>query len=236
MYKSVLEIDIGRCINTLIKKWTYIVIITVLFFVAGCGFTLDKGADMYTATATVYAASDGNYSDASHTVTVMNAYLNVASSYKVCQRAALIMGQSDIDPFYIQKSISVSSSANKNSNTSSNFLVSSATIISFAATTVDPDLSIKMADAMAQSYAIEMTEILDNNSVKLLDSAYNSRRSYNANLIAWLIRIAFAVAGFAIACGFIVLLEIFDTRVRTVRDATIRSNLPVLGIIPDYKE
>ncbi len=235
MYKNILEIDVGRCINALLRKWKFIVLMGVLLLVVGCGLTLDKGVDKYTATATVYAASDGSYSEATAAVTAMNAYLNVANSYKVCQRAALIMGRSDIDPSYIQGSISVSSSANKNSASSGNFLISSATIISFNATTVDPELSIEMADAMAQSYAIEMTEILHSNSVKVLDNAYESWLSYNADTRAWLIRLIFMAAGVFVACGFIVLVEIFDTKARTVRDATLGNNLPVIGIIPDYK-
>ena len=234
-YKNLIEIDVGRCFNTLILKWKYVAIISALFFIAGCGLTLDKGADEYTATATVYAAADGSYSDATTAVTAMNAYLNVAVSYKVCQRAALIMGRNDIDPSYIQRSISVSSSANKNSSSANSFIISSATIITFAATTTDTNLYMSLADAMAQSYSIEMKEILNKNSVKMLDNAHNAKVSYYAVKQAWLIRIAAAFIGCILACGFIIAFEIFDSKVRTVRDASVRNTIPVLGIIPDYK-
>ena len=235
MYKNALEIDVGRCVNTLIRKWKFIVVITVLFFVAGFGYTIDNGVDYYTASATVYAAADGSYSDATTAVTAMNAYLSVAVSYKVCQRAALIMGRDDIDPSYIQGSVSVSSSA-RNSSTTSSFIISSATIISFSATTTDPQLSMAMADAMAQSYSIEMAEILNKNSVKVLDNAHYARLSYNAVKRAWMVRAIAVAVGFVLACVFIVAFEIFDPKVRTVRDASIRDNIPVLGIIPDYKD
>jgi capsular polysaccharide biosynthesis protein len=235
-YKNILEIDVGRCINTLLLKWKYICIITLLFFLAGLGLTLDKGVDQYTATATAYAAAEGSYSDSSTAVTAMNAYLNVAISYKVCQRAALIIGRSEISPYYIQNAMRISSSANRTSSSSSSYILSSATILSFAATTPDPELSKAMADAMAQSYAIEMAGILDNNSVKVLDNAYYASKSYDAVRSAWKLRIIAAAVGFLSACGFIIAFEIFDTKVRTVREASVRNNIPVLGIIPDFND
>ncbi|MBQ9588761.1 MAG: hypothetical protein IJR29_01105 [Butyrivibrio sp.] len=234
MFKNELEIDVFRCFRALLKKAKFILLITLLFFVGGIALTLNVGKDIYSAVATVYAAADGSYSDSSNAVTVMNAYLNVASSYKVCQRAALLMGRSDIDAADIQKAIGVSSSA-KNS-TSTNFMASSATIISFYASSEDSDLAMEIADAMAESYTIEMANILDNNSVKVLDSAYESYISYNAHIEAWKDRIKFAALGFVLACFVVVICEILDWKVRTIREATVRGQIPVIGIIPDYKE
>ncbi|SDI87286.1 Capsular polysaccharide biosynthesis protein [Pseudobutyrivibrio sp. 49] len=237
MFKNELEIDVGRCLSALIKRRKFIALISILFFVVGLGMTLDVGEDEYTAVATVYAAADGSYSDATNAVTAMNAYLNVANSYKVCQRAALIIGRSDISASDVQGALSVSSSANKGSNNSiSNFMTSSATIISFSVTTKDPALSMEMADAMAQSYAIEMQEILNTDSVKTLDNAYTYQKSKNAAVDAWKDRIIYLFGGFAISCVLVVLCEIFDRKVRTIREASIRESIPVIGIIPDYKE
>ncbi|QFJ53918.1 Wzz/FepE/Etk N-terminal domain-containing protein [Pseudobutyrivibrio xylanivorans] len=237
MYKNELEIDVGRCLSALLKKKKFIGIITVLMFIVGVGLTLNVGEDMYSATATVYAAADGSINDTTAAVTAMNAYLNVANSYKVCQRAALIIGRSDVTAADVQGSVSVSSSANKSSSsTISNFMNSSATIISFTTYTADPALSMEMADAMAQSYAIEMADILKTDAVKTLDTAYSYRLAKNAKIQAWKKRVEFLAGGFVLACLVVVLCEIFDRKVRTVREASIREELPVIGIIPDYKE
>lgn len=236
MFKNELEIDVGRCIKALILKKKFIALITVLSFIIGLGVTLNVGEDKYTATATVYAAADGSYVDATNAVTAMNAYLNVANSYKVSQRAALIIGRSDVSATDVQESVYVSSSANKGTSSSiSNFMTSSATIISFSATTADPALSMEMADAMAQSYAIEMSEILNSDSVKTLDNAYTYNKSLDASKSAWMKRIMLTAVGFIMACFIVMICEIFDRKVRTIREATIRENLPVIGIIPDYK-
>lgn len=238
MYKNEIEIDVLRCLRAIAKKYKFIILIMVLFFIIGCGRTISVGEDRYSAVATVYAASDKSYNDASNAVTAMNAYLDVAKSYKVSQRAALIMGRSDIDASDIQNAISVNSALKDDGSSSTiyNFMTSSATIISFVATTNDPDLSMAMADAAAQSYSIEMADILGNDSVKLLDGASSARVSYNANREAWKTRIKYALIGFLLACVVVALGEIFDRKVRTVRDATIKNELPIIGIIPDFKE
>lgn len=236
MFKNELEIDVGRCLGALLKRRKFVALITILFFILGLGLTLNIGEDQYSAYATVYASADGSYADATNAVTAMNAYLNVASSYKVSQRAALIMGRSDVTAEDVQSAVRVSSSANKTSGSSvSSFMNSSATIISFDATTSDPALSMEMADAMAQSYAIEMSEILNNDSVKTLDSAHAYSKTTNAVLSAWKTRGIFTAAGLVLACLIVMLCEIFDRKVRTIREASIRENLPVIGIIPDYK-
>lgn len=235
MYKNELEIDVFRCFRALCENAKYIVIVTILFFLVGIGLTLDAGDDTYSAKATVYASGVNSYSDATAAVTAMNAYIDVAKSYKVSQRAALLLGRGDIEVEDIQNSIYVTSSEDRQGGASlakSN----SATIISFTATTLDPDLSMAMADAMAQAYTIEMSNILQTDSVKVLDNAYSYYMSYNASKNAWKTRIKITLMGFAFACAAIVIFEVINKKVRTIREATIANKLPVIGVIPDYKK
>ena len=236
MYKNELEIDVFRCLRALLKNWMFIAFISVLFLLAGIGLTLNKDDDRYSATATVYASAENSYSEAANAVTAMNAYMDVAKSYKVCQRASLILGRSDVDVADVQGSVYVSSSAESGSSLTSLAKANSATVISFTATTIDPDLSMEMADAMAQAYTIEMNNILHLDLVKILDNAYNANKTHSALKATWKKRINIMIVGFALACVAVVLFEILDNKVRTVREATIRDNLPILGIIPDYKE
>ena len=237
MFKNEIEIDVFRCINALFKKKKIIACITALFLVIGVALTVNPGEDKYTASSTVYAAADGSYADASNAVTAMNAYLDVAKSYKVSQRAALIIGRSDVSATDVQEATYVNSSATTNKTSSiSSFMNSSATIITFTATSTEPALAMEMADAMAQSYAIEMNSILNSDSVKTLDNAYKYVKSTNATIEAWKDRAKVTAVGFVLACLLVVICEIFDRKVRTIREASIRESIPVIGIIPDYKE
>jgi capsular polysaccharide biosynthesis protein len=209
----------------------------MLFFVIGFGLTLDVGEDKYTSKATVYAASSGSIYDTTAAVNAMNAYLDVAKSYKVSQRAALIIGRGDVDATVIRDALSVEAS-DKTIGTSATAKASSSSdaIISFLATTTDPELSRLIADAAAESYVIEMANILKNDAVKNLDSASLGQLSIDAKSVAWQRRVGFLFMGIILACMFVVLIEIIDNKVRTIRDATIRNQLPIIGIIPDYKE
>ena len=238
MYKREFEIDVMWCIRALFKRKFFIIVITLLSLIAGVGMNIDVGEDQYTSVATVYAASDNSYSDATTAVTAMNAYLDVATSMKVSERAALIIGRSDIDATDIKNSLYVNSSAKTKSTTSAvtNFLTSSATIISFYVTTSDPELSREIADAAAESYVIEMANILKTDSVKSLDRADQGTLSHNAKRQALKNMLKVMIAGFVLACLFVVVCEIFDTRVRSIREATIRNQLPIIGVIPDFKE
>lgn len=237
MYKKELEIDVMRCFKALIKRKMFIAIITILFLIVGIGLTLDVGEDKYTSVATVYAAADNSYSDATAAVTAMNAYLDVATSYKVSERAALIIGRNDIGASDIQSALYVGSSSKaKGVSSTTNFLTSSATIISFYVTTNDPELSRVIADAAAESYVIEMANILKTDAVKSLDSAKQGTLSYDADVQAIKKRLQIMAIGFVLACLLVVIFEIFDTKVRTIRDATIEEQLPIIGIIPDFKE
>lgn len=238
MYKNVLEIDVFRCVFALIKKYRLILVIAFLFFAIGAGMSLGSSEDLYSATATVYASADSSYTDAANAVTAMNAYMDIAKSYRVCQRAALIMGRGDIDASDIQESVYINTSAktSPSSSTITNFMNSSATIISFIATSKDADVCMEMADAMAQSYTREMADILHTDSVKILDTAYSSYKSYDYKIEIVKNGIKAMLIGFAFACIVIVACEIFDPKVRTIREATIRDSIPVIGVIPDYKE
>lgn len=235
MYKNEMEIDVIRCLKALIKSWKFIAIMTVIFLIVGFGLTLDKGIDTYGAKATVYAAADNSYTEAANAVTAMNAYLDVAKSYKVCQRASLLLGRSEIEASDVQRSIYISSTA-QGSGSSAAAKANSATIISFTATTADENLSMEMADAMAQAYTIEMNSILHSDSIKVLDNAYTSYKAYDSFKDVMKKRLKIMALGFAIACLIVIAFEILDRKVRTVREATIGGNLPVIGIIPEYKE
>ena len=81
-----------------------------------------------------------------------------------------------------------------------------------------------------------MESILSTDAVKTLDSAVTYNKTRDARLEAWKNRLSAAAIGIILACLVVVACEIFDSKVRTVREATIRDNIPVIGIIPDYKE
>ena len=57
----------------------------------------------------------------------------------------------------------------------------------------------------------------------------------NNDIVDYLLSSLSIMTGFFLAL-VVVVYEIFDRKVRTIREASIREQLPVIGIIPDFKE
>lgn len=235
-FKNVLEIDVGRCLRALVKKWSVIVGITVLFALIGIGLTLQEDPDQYSSFATVYSVSEGSFQASMTGTSAMNAYLDICSSYKVCDRAALMMGNPDIDGEEVMNSVYVNLVDSSSNGATSMLSSTNAAIIRITATTTSPQLSQEMAKAVADAFVLEMQSIVGSDIVKLLDSPYDSQLTFSGSNHNWKLRIMAMLAGFVLSCLMVVFFEVFDSKVRTIREGSIRNELPVIGVIPELKK
>lgn len=237
-FRNEIEIDVGRCIRAIGQKKFLILTITVLFAIIGFAVTLEERPDEYSATATVYSVSSGSYSESKTGISAMNDYVDVATSHKVCQRAAYMLGRKGIDAEQVMKSIEVVESEKSSGSSSSSAaaaLKNDSAIIIITAKTNDADVSMEMADAVAEAFVLEMEDIIGTDSVQILDEAYDYKVASYGNIERWKIRIMAMAFGFVMTCCMIIFFEIFDVYTRTVREASIRGQLPVIGVIPEYK-
>lgn len=231
-YENEMEIDVGRCLRAIGRKWWFVALFTVLCGVIGVALTLEKEADTYGATSSVYSVSAGSYKDSQTGISAMNDYADIATSMKVCERAALLMGNENITGKHIMNATFVKTTEN---SSSTNGQVDSA-ILKITSYWTDPVVAMEMSQAVAEAFIVEMQNILGTDDVQLLDKPYNYFISYNATQHQWKIRMIALLAGAAIAIAIIVLTEIFDTKARTIRECSLREELPVIGVIPDYKD
>lgn len=231
-YENELEIDLGRCFHALLKKWHFMLIMAIIFCVAGVVLTLEPKDDMFTATSTVYSMSTESYSYTQQGVSAMNDYVDIASSMKVCERAALLMGNGKISGEDVMDATTVSTGKKSTSSTT----VVDSTIISITSEINDPVMAMEMAKAVAEAFVMEMENILGNDSVRILDEPYAYKQTYNGVQMQWLIRIALFMIGAVIAAGIIVVMEVFDNKTSTIRECTMREQLPVIGVIPRFKD
>lgn len=233
-YKKEIEIDVGRCFRALWKKKLFILTLTILFTVVGFAITLEERQNLYSSTATVYSVSSGSYTESKTGISAMNDYIEVATSHKVCQRAAYMLGHKGIDADTVMKSISVRESESS-SGSSSQYMQNDSAIIIISAKTNDANISMEMADAVAEAFVMEMENILGMDSVQILDEAYDYEVASNGSHERWKIRIVFTALGLILSCCVIVFFEIFDVYIRTIREGSIRGELPVIGVIPEIK-
>ena len=226
------EIDVGRCLRTLGRKWNFLIIMAVLFGIVGFILTLDKGEDRFTATSTVYAMSGDSYNDAKLGVTAMNEYSDIVTSMKVCERAALLMGNPNVNGETIMRATSVDAGE----KTSNSVMVQTSTILKITCEYSDPVVAMEMAQAVSDAFTIEMENILGSDAVKPLDKPFNYKVSFDATQNQWKIRMMMFIFGAVVAAVIVVLGEIFNSNTCTIRECTLHDELPIIGVIPDYKD
>ena len=208
-----------------------IALMAVLFGVVGVALTLEKEMDEYGASSSVYSVSAGSYKDSQTGTSAMNDYADIATSMKVCERAALLMGNADITGKQIMNATKVTMSG----GSSSSYSQSDSVLMKITSYATNPVVAMEMSQAVAEAFIMEMENILGTDDVQLLDKPYNYFVYYNATQHQWKTRIVAVAAGVVLSMVIIVLSVIFDNKTRTIRECSLRDELPVIGVIPNNK-
>lgn len=232
-YENEMEIDLGRCFRALAKKWWFMAAMAVLFGVAGLALTLEKEDDLYSATSSVYVMSSESYSQTQVGITAMNAYADIATSMKVCERAALLMGAENVTGEKIMEATTVS---NGEDTAASAYMQKNSTVMTVTCQSNNPVEAMEMAQAVAEAFVMEMENITGTDAVRMLDKPHAYKMTFDATQRQWLIRIVAFLFGGVFAALIIVFAELFDSKARTIRECTMRDELPVIGVIPVTKE
>lgn len=232
-YENEMEIDVGRCFRALLKKWWFMASMAVLFGIVGLALTLDKKDDIYEAKSTVYGMSTESYSYAQVGVSAMNDYVDIATSMKVCERAVLLMGSANVTGEDVQKATKVS--LGEKAVTSAYVNIDSA-IMTITCESSNPVEAMEMAQAVAEAFVMEMENILGTDAIRMLDKPYTYKLAFDATQYQWIFRLILFVFGGVFAAIIIVFTEIFDTKARTIKECSLREELPIIGVIPMSKE
>ena len=232
-YENEMEIDLGRCFRALVKKWWFMAVMAVLFGIAGLALTLEKEEDIYSATSSVYVMSAESYSQTQVGITAMNAYADIATSMKVCERAALLMGAENVTGEKIMAATTVS--AGEESATSV-YVQKNSTVMTVTCESNNPVEAMEMAQAVAEAFVMEMENVTGTDAVRMLDKPHAYKMTFDATQHQWMIRIVAFLFGAVFAAAIIVFTEVFDAKARTIRECTMKDELPVIGVIPVTKE
>lgn len=199
-------------------------VISGLFMIIGILWaSMQPVTNGYYASATIYSAIYGSYQES---VTVSNAideYSGVLNSMKVCQRAEALIGDSSIKAEDIQQMIS-----SRLNNTS--------TIMTVGAYSNNPAVSMKVANAVAEAFVIEIQGITGSDAIQILDEAQKVVVAENGYARFVKKVIAMTLIGFVIGCLCFVCLEVFSTRLKTIEQCSGSMGDELLGVIPMIKE
>jgi capsular polysaccharide biosynthesis protein len=214
-----LEIDIGQCIKAIGKNIWLVILTTLVIGLIGIAVTLQPTVIEYSAVSTIYSAAAGSYTDSQQGAAAMQDYIDIASSLKVCESAAAILGNPDITGEYIMESITTS-------------ITEDSYIMSIEAVSTDPQLAMQISTALANAFVVEMQTITGGDKVQILDEAYDYDVAYDSGVLFNRIRLGAAAGGFLLSCLVISLLTIFNPRAITLSECSLGDQLEIIGVIP----
>lgn len=199
------------------------IIAAIVCLLLGFLVTINKQAvDSYRAVATVYSAVFGSYEESVDAAAAMLSYSGVVSSTKVCDRAASIVGNADIDAKEIQSMISVYTS-------------SSSVVMSIYAYSYDPKLAQAVANAVAEAFVIEIRTITGSDAIQLLDKADTATLASDGSRSILIMRALAGLAGFAVVVLFVFVKALFSNRLRSLRQIELLEE-PIVAIIPKMEK
>ena len=202
------------------KNKFQIAVITLLFLLIGILYaSWENMTNMYYAKATVYTVYGTTTQETSYASAALSGYSDVIKSKKVCQRAESIIGEADITADYIRNVIATS--YNKSS-----------TVMTITAYSEQPLVALKIANAVAESFVIEIQSITGNDMIQMLDEADDVRLASNGLMGMLKTILLSGIVGFAISIIITVAGVIFSNKIKSVEQCLDENEDEILGIIP----
>lgn len=196
----------------------------LLCFIIGIILTLGGSVEnVFHASASVYAAQLSNHTENYNITIAMADYTDLAKSTRVCERAAQMIPSYGLSAKDVQRLINVSTSG-------------TGLTMNFSASSSNAALAVDLANAVAESFVIEMRSATGTNIVQMLDSADSSYKTSDGFRSLWKIRILFFLAGVAAASVVIFVKELFSDRVRLIEQCVLEDEDMILGILPEIRE
>lgn len=222
-----IELDLRALFSAMMKKAWLIVICAFLLGALTLGYTAlfvtpqyQAGVIMYVNNSTTTNESN-NYISAADLATAQRlvlTYVNIIKSDTVLSKVAKEAGL-NLSPATIRSMMTSDS-------------IQETELFQVVITSPDPDLSARIANAIAEVAPDAISEILDGSSAKIVDYAKvpngRSSPSFTKNTILG------ALAGALLAVGLIVIQMLMDVRIKSEDDLAKISQVPVLGSIPDF--
>lgn len=216
--------DIKISLLAIWKNIAKCVISAIAFFVIGLLITFSGNIENYYSSSTsLYCVVNGNYAVTASAAEAVVSYASVIRSQKVAERAVSYLGNTDLTYKDIQNMISYTTS-------------DSGMNIKIVATSSDPEIVIKVANAVADAFAEEMRTITGVDAVHVLNEATDASLSQNGLVSLWISRMTFFVIGFVLMMVIIFVKELFSDKIRSVEQCRLTDDDIVLGVIPNIEE
>ncbi len=212
------------------KLKSAVIIITLMGLLASFIFLGFIGVrDEYEATATIFSAAYGSLSESSTGVTVMNTYSSLLNSTRVCEKAAAELNNSAYPADVLKEMVEEEEIYIDGANTNSRYYGYTIDLVVVAE---DPYDSIRIANAMADAFVLEINDIVGGGTLQIMEEARKVEESKNISVI--IVALIFSGIAFVFSSLIIFAKEFFTEKVYTIPQCEQNGDL-ILGLIPDAK-
>ncbi len=219
------ELDLRELWHMVAIRWQFIVVIPLVAMLISAVVSIFFITPQYQSSATLLVLKQQpeqslQYSDLQISRQLVQTYREIARSRRVLDS---VIDNLKLDYSYgqLREKVEVTS-------------VRDTEVIHITVTDPNPRLARRIANQVADSFKAQTEEIMQLESVTILDYAVIPSRPVSPRIP---LNIAIAlVVGLMVAAGLVFLLEYLDNTVKTPEDVQEYLGLPVLGIIPYVEE
>jgi capsular polysaccharide biosynthesis protein len=221
-----MEIDLLRLIKSLLKRWWFIGLLTLVFTVTVFVYTDRYITPLYTAYTTVYIQNTADYQGYISSGDLLSSQ-QLANTFRVLLRSnkvmELVAEQVDLgySPAYLSSMVSAVS-------------VNNTEVMRVSVTNENAQHAQAIANAVGEVASREITSFFNAGKVVVVDTAalpaVPSYPDTRTNTMTG------ALLGFLLACAIIILKELLDTRIKTESDLRRFTQLPLIGVIPNHSK
>lgn len=220
------ELDLKELVSMFLEKKLLIVLVVIIFALMGAIYTLKFITPIYQSSTTLILAqtnlTDSNGETNSITASDISLNANLVDNYKEIAKSRIVARQViqnlglDVSVEQIQVSTTVTTSSDNE-------------VLRITISNTDPELACKIANELAIVFTERATEIYKVNNVNVLDEAVVSLSPANVNLFKNVV--IFSFVGGILVAGYILLINMLDTTIKTDTDIERTVHLPVLASI-----
>lgn len=221
------EIDLMELINIFWNKKVLIILVTIIFIIAGVIYTLAFTTPMYSSSTTLVLAMSSE-SDDSNSITTTDITLNsnLVSTYSQIIESNEVLREVisnlkiDENEENLRKNIDVSS-------------VEDTEVIEITVSHESAVYAARIANEIASVFSDKVQEIYNINNVYVLDEAEIENEPSNINHIRDVL--IFAIAGILLSMVYVFIASLLDNTIKTEDDIEKGYNIHVLVSIPDIE-
>lgn len=220
------EIDLKEMFNIFWTKKLQMILIILGFIVAGIIYTSEFTIPMYSASTTlVLASSEDAEKNVNTTITATDITINskLVSTYSELVKSKNILREVisnlgiQIEEDVLRKHVKVTA-------------VKNTELIEITVEDENPNIAAKIANEIARVFTEKVKEIYNINNVQIVDEAEVAGEPSNINYVKS--AILFAGIGLAVAVMYAIVVNMFDTTIKTAEDIEKSFEVPVLASIP----